>query len=592
MADLNKYSSEKDKQKEDPTLGEKMTAEAKGRAKQYATKRARGAAKDGVNKLTNGEFSGLLGKAKELLKYGLKQAAAAIKSAVVKLGQAAAKGISALVEFLVSNPVGWVILVILVIIIIIVIAKFAIDKKNDEDEARFMAESFSTVMISDADCRGVKKKAEAAEETAEIDAKKKETAKKVYEVFHEYGLADEQIAGMLGNMDVESDIDPTCVEGVSGESYQMGTKKMEAFKDMNNYCKNILFPLYRNNNPPVKHKPDNYMVDGKYYCGVGIVQWTCSGCKDFIDHANGNDWYSLDYQLAYMLTDTYYRKDFLKNWKEKDVGTPEEESVYFRQKYEGNYGNGYEDSGTRKGCKTLAKEWYAVITDEWAGKSEFKEFVTTMFDMAKNLAQVAIDTATSVGKKRCADKLTGYDNSSMASAAISYAYATKAEGEGNKGTALYQKVHEAIYPGDSYYMSCDRSVACAVRWSGMDDAFPAGPTDYQLKYMKGAPDIWEHLGTTENLKMEDFQPGDIFCLNGHVWMFTGHELIESRHGKKAASDADTVSGSLGKRSPGCGNDTINIMNNNGGRDWEGRGYYDVFRCKTTTPSDKYKDVGG
>ena len=52
------------------------------------------------------------------------------------------------------------------------------------------------------------------------DAVTLDNAKKVWSVFHAWGLPNEQIAGMLGNWSVESGIDPTGYEGIFSEHFQ------------------------------------------------------------------------------------------------------------------------------------------------------------------------------------------------------------------------------------------------------------------------------------------------------------------------------------------------------------------------------------
>ena len=593
MADLNKYSGN-DKNQQDPTMGDKLKAKAEAEAKKKVKKEAKNKAKDGFHKATNNEFRGLSGKMKDLMHHKMGELGRAAKEGAKKLGQAAGKAVSTVVEFLVSNPVGWVISAILIIIIIVLITKAVVKKKKALEEQDFLNDVYSeSIMLSDADCKGIKKKAEADAEEVEADAKQLETAKKIYAVFHEKGLNDEMIAGMLGNMEVESMIDPSTVEGLYGiEKYQIGPRKQEVLDDMHNYCRNTLFPMYDNNG--TSYDADNYkMDDGKYYCGLGLCQWTQTSSVDLVKTAEGNNWYDLEFQLAYMLSDKHHRVDFFKNWLESMEGsdTPENAAYYFRATYESNTENGVDEA------KDNARKWYDRITSEnWGGQedSTITNFVTSLFELAGNLANAAIDTISSVTKSKCASNfVSGYDNSSLASAAVSYAYATHEESKGNKGTPLYQKVHDAVFPGDTVYMSCDRSVGTAVRWTGMDIDFPAGTSDTQLEWMEDHPETWEKIGmSTDEGILDQLQPGDRLAIKGHILMYTGHELIEERHGDKALDDADSVSGSLGERSPGCGHDTSEMIKFNGGQDWGGRGAYSIFRCKNTKPSDKYKDAGG
>ena len=141
------------------------------------------------------------------------------------------------------------------------------------------------------------------------DATTEANARKLYSVFKSYGLTDECIAGMLGNLSVESGIDPTGLEGVFGEPFQIGPKKQDALADLNDYTLHTLFPMYGN----ISVIEDGYRgSDGKYYCGLGLIQWTGPNAEKFlkVGQSTGYQWYALEYQLAYMVGDTHYRGGF------------------------------------------------------------------------------------------------------------------------------------------------------------------------------------------------------------------------------------------------------------------------------------------
>ncbi|MDO4399597.1 MAG: RICIN domain-containing protein [Coriobacteriia bacterium] len=75
----------------------------------------------------------------------------------------------------------------------------------------------------------------------------------------------------------------------------------------------------------------------------------------------------------------------------------------------------------------------------------------------------------------------------------------------NMGTAVYKSVCGAIFPG-YVQMSCDRGVATAARWSGVDIDYPAG-TPAQYKYLMKSSD-WKYLGHWSG-KISDLKPGDV-----------------------------------------------------------------------------------
>ena len=78
------------------------------------------------------------------------------------------------------------------------------------------------------DCRQEVKKL-IVQENVDASTQKMVNAKLVYSVLHELGLADENIAGCLGNWEVESGIDPTSVETIFSEPYCIGPRKQAAW---------------------------------------------------------------------------------------------------------------------------------------------------------------------------------------------------------------------------------------------------------------------------------------------------------------------------------------------------------------------------
>jgi len=150
---------------------------------------------------------------------------------------------------------------------------------------------------------------------------------------------------------------------------------------------------------------------------------------------------------------------------------------------------------------------------------------------------------------------TCYDHSTLAAAAVAYAWGTISEGKSNDGTQLYRAVKDAIFPGDIYYQSCDRGVATAVRWSGADDSFPVGNTGTQDNYLKNS-NLWTFIGNYDQ-SYNELKPGDIVITiperrgttHGHIVLYVGNAEIRKKYPN---SNAEFVSASLGERSPGCG----------------------------------------
>ncbi|ORX73415.1 hypothetical protein BCR32DRAFT_100678, partial [Anaeromyces robustus] len=101
-----------------------------------------------------------------------------------------------------------------------------------------------------------------------------------------------------------------------------------------------------------------------------------------------------------------------------------------------------------------------------------------------------------------------YDHTTLASAAVAYAWETKDLGKSNDGTKLYRVIKDIVYPGDPFYQSCDRGIAVAVVWSGADDNFPGGETIDQDYYFQEHPELWKFVGTYDE-HYSELQPGDI-----------------------------------------------------------------------------------
>ena len=569
MANLDEYM----KEAEEDNLGKDMTNAAKGAVKKAAkkpVKKAMKRAKDRIMDVTGAN----------VLKASAKNGAKAAIKAVLNLVKT---GLS-------KNPVTWVLWAVLVIGCVILISAEG-DTSSDSSQEAIIATSGEVssseevpgsgqlsddeVIILMSDCP------ETTVEAGEVDedAATLRNAQQLYSVFKSYGLTDECISGILGNLSVESGIDPTGVEGIYDEPFQMGPRKQEALADLDTYVVNVLFPLYESNGVSISQS--GYQGTDGYYCGLGLIQWTGPGAETFLRVADSlsYQWYTMNFQLAYMVCDSQYRPGFFAEWKENPSATPEEAATKFAHDYEGNTRMAQEER------QAAARDWYEQMSS-W---SVDEALANSVLALAGSMGGIADDDAIGESADKCKTN-SAYDNSSIASAAVSYAYATQAEGNGNNGTELYQRVHDYIFPGDSYYMSCDRGVACAVRWSGSDDEYPSGPTNSQYDYLIASPK-WESLGMAGDLTMEDLLPGDVFILDGHTFLYTGSEIIQSVHGENADPSYDSVSASYGERSPGCGADASQILAR-GGVDWDSsRGQYEVFRCVQPDNSTTYQNAG-
>ena len=161
-----------------------------------------------------------------------------------------------------------------------------------------------------------------------------------------------------------------------------------------------------------------------------------------------------------------------------------------------------------------------------------------------------------------------------AAALIAWPYKTSSY---NDGTLCYKDIHDATLKNDTIYMSCDRTAATAIRWSGCDDNFPGGNTLIQIEYLISSP-RWTEIDWGGDINQ--LQPGDVLIrkdslapssdyesdgMAHHILIFVGNYICtshintwinDSNNNGLGLIDVDTYSstvnivhGSYGERSP-------------------------------------------
>lgn len=142
-------------------------------------------------------------------------------------------------------------------------------------------------------------------------------------------------------------------------------------------------------------------------------------------------------------------------------------------------------------------------------------------------------------------------NATLADAAVSLASGTTkimwdCNGPNSKNLnrselKLYKDEHIKAFGDDEYFASCDRGTATAVRYSGVDNDFPAGNPYVQYNYMKSS-DKWQYIGAYGSCAL---QPGDIIVTttaeNSHIKIYVGNEAVKKRF---PDSDADMYAASF------------------------------------------------
>lgn len=436
--------------------------------------------------------------------------------------------------------------------------------------------SQTTVMRNEElieDCATSVNSVSSAASDGNYDAQTLINAQLIYSVLSTYGLSDENIAGVLGNWTCESGIDPTSVETIYDEPFQLGTKKQHAISV--NFEIEDMDAEYAARFPKIDK------------AGIGLGGWT-----DTTDGGNrhtllmnyataaGRNWYELDVQIAFAIAPTEQggdsRSDFFANWGTSE--TPEVAAQTFCEDWEGISWTASSTHGDRRASS--AAEYYVQLA-EWQVNVGY---ANSIIEMAGSVYSNATDGAIGKAISNCRTA-QNVDNSTLAKAAVAYAWETSEMGRGNNGTELYQAVHDGIFPEDSLYQSCDRTVSCAVRWSGTDDSYPIGGVKAQLDYLTGAgAEKWTEVtdwgGDPNNLL-----PGDILIRKdsvvSHTVLYVGSAAVRSVY-PNADPSYVTVSGSINERSPGCGK-------------WyegdEGLQTYRVFRNIQRESDPQYTSVG-
>ena len=149
-------------------------------------------------------------------------------------------------------------------------------------------------------------------------------ARHIYQAFHEYGLTDEQIAGMLSNLQAENGIDPTSVEGIYDEPYSMdGPRKSQIAsggeQGLSTWTRELLTDTYHASYDPATNTMGPGVVDGAavnssfygpsgsdglFYCGIGMGSWTgADNVRRVLEKAKSvnMNWWDLDYQVAALI---------------------------------------------------------------------------------------------------------------------------------------------------------------------------------------------------------------------------------------------------------------------------------------------------
>ena len=395
------------------------------------------------------------------------------------------------------------------------------------------------------------------------NAQTEANAQKVYSILAGMGMSDVNVAGILGNWTAESGVDPTGVETIYDEKFVIGPRKQSA--QAVNFRIDDYNPAYGATYPAIE------------FAGIGLGQWTNGRNTMLREYSEliGKPWHLLETQLGFMVSkDDPTRVAYIKSMISTEAPSVDQATSDFMTKWEG-LSLGVGNLGDRQ---SAAAQWYAKMSG-WTKDTALAQSILAQSGTA---VMAGNNAAVSAALTNCRTAKTLADNSSLAMAALSYAWPTRNEGVGNNGTPLYQELHDHIFPGDPYYMSCDRGVATAVRWSGTDDGFPAGPVPTQMDHLTTSPKWEEIMWGGDETKL---QPGDILIRwdGGHIELYVGHELASMVFTGQAGPQTAMVSASYGERSDGRSPAATNFYT--GGS--RGLDTYRAFRSTGKEPMSQY-----
>ena len=155
-------------------------------------------------------------------------------------------------------------------------------------------------------------------QSGEIEAVRQDHAVKLWSVYSALGSSKEQTAAVLGNLQAESSLDPTAVETIYGEPFNIGTNKQSAIAV--DFKVELIDSAYAARFPAID------------YVGIGLAQWTNGRNRLLINYANDNgvNWFEFDTQVRFMLDgDEPTRQEQLTDFLNAEPGNVQSETERF-----------------------------------------------------------------------------------------------------------------------------------------------------------------------------------------------------------------------------------------------------------------------
>lgn len=219
----------------------------------------------------------------------------------------------------------------------------------------------------------------------------------IYQNFKKMGMSDINIAGMLGNFNKESGVDPSAIESIWGKDQfnPHGPTKSKAINDIGSYTVNTVFPFWARQGVNL-NKPAYLADDGRYYAGIGLGQFTGPRSKLLLDYAKSTNkpWYNTDTQIGFMVNgESPSRLEWIQKYIANSESNVNDATSKFLSEWEGG--------GTKQLSERqrYANEWYQKIQDGTLGSYTINSGDTDTATTSSILSDMGIDSEES-GKGR------------------------------------------------------------------------------------------------------------------------------------------------------------------------------------------------
>lgn len=405
-----------------------------------------------------------------------------------------------------TNPATWITLLAILLVLVMITT---IETFGPTDIA---CNSMVKNGTSDSSSEGGGKKVDASKE-------QEEAAKKVYSVLKTQGLDENHIGAVLSNFKAESGVDPTTVETIYSEPYQIGPKKKKAQSNWDDFTRNTVFPAYAG----------KMSLNKEYYCsgsggtcypGIGLAQWTGEGAEKLIGKAKAvnQEWSNIDYQIAYMIGVGAPAQGGGSGWWKKfqsQGGSPESLAGWFEKNFEGNEANMAEHQAT-------ASSW----VDKMKGWNVDSSYADKVLDIAKKLgtvesAAVSSSSSSSGDMANCIKKDDSSNGSTSGSkecdkGGCDFSWMCKDTDICKNGDGLTASFTKIVYPKDPSL----RYQCVWYAWNRLGMLHPGWKQGKWNIVMGNGGDIWSNAQGQAGWQVDTTpHPGD--GISGHAQPFAG-----------------------------------------------------------------------